>query len=156
MLLAGGLALPEDMLVMKFSGSVYELRRAKVRDAVRNAAGRPPMRLIAGRKWLAPSRKAHLRPPHRCGPQLVNCFQLLGGRPSLTPWRAIPMAVAGPDLGIGAFFLLRDDRRDLLWSLATHCEESTKQNLAATPNRYSPTPSSINVASTCSSAPHRC
>jgi hypothetical protein len=45
-LLAGGLALPEDMLVMKFSGSVYEIRRGKVQDAVRNAAGRPPMRLI--------------------------------------------------------------------------------------------------------------
>src|SRR5262249_49222494 len=30
-----------------------------------------------------------------------------------------------------AFFLVRDDRQDLLWSLATHSEKSTKQNLAA-------------------------
>jgi hypothetical protein len=28
-------------------------------------------------------------------------------------------------------FLVRDDRQDLLWSLATHSEKSTKQNLAA-------------------------
>jgi hypothetical protein len=30
-----------------------------------------------------------------------------------------------------ALFLVRDDRQDLLWSLATHSEKSTKQNLAA-------------------------
>src|SRR5262249_21008517 len=30
-----------------------------------------------------------------------------------------------------ALFLVRDDRQDLLWSLATHSERSTKQNLAA-------------------------
>jgi hypothetical protein len=30
-----------------------------------------------------------------------------------------------------ALFLARDDRQDLLWSLATHSEEATKQNLAA-------------------------
>jgi len=30
-----------------------------------------------------------------------------------------------------ALFLIRDDRQDLLWSLATHSEKSTKQNLAA-------------------------
>ena len=94
------------------------------------------------------------------------------GMPFVDPWVKKPNNQGGVpvnalfvgawanDVGIDsyseAFFLLRDDRRDLLWSLATHCEESTKQNLAATPNRYSPTPSSINVASTCSSAPHRC
>jgi hypothetical protein len=30
-----------------------------------------------------------------------------------------------------ALFLVRDDRQDLLWSLATHSEKSLKQNLAA-------------------------
>jgi hypothetical protein len=50
-LLAGGFALPEDMLVMKFSGSVFEIRRGRIKHAVRNAAGRPPMRVIEG--WRA-------------------------------------------------------------------------------------------------------
>ena len=39
------------------------------------------------------------------------------------------------DIGIDSYnealFLVRDDRHDLLWSLATHSEESTRQNLAA-------------------------
>jgi hypothetical protein len=48
-LLASGLALPEDMLVVKFGGSSYEIRRGRVGDAVRNAVGRPPMRVIQGR-----------------------------------------------------------------------------------------------------------
>src|SRR5262245_30087860 len=30
-----------------------------------------------------------------------------------------------------ALFLVRDDRQDLLWSLTTHSEKSTKRNLAA-------------------------
>jgi hypothetical protein len=48
-LLAGGLALPEDEIVMKFSGSVFEIRRGRINDAVKNAVGRSPMRLIQGR-----------------------------------------------------------------------------------------------------------
>jgi hypothetical protein len=48
-LLASGLALPSDELIMKFGGSAYEIRRGRVGDAVRNAVGRPPMRLVAGR-----------------------------------------------------------------------------------------------------------
>src|SRR5262249_19556841 len=39
------------------------------------------------------------------------------------------------DVGIDnlheALFLARDDRQDLLWSITTYSEESTKQNLAA-------------------------
>jgi hypothetical protein len=69
------------------------------------------------------------------------------GMPFVDPWVKKPNNQGGVpvnalfvgawdnDVGIDsyseAFFLLRDDRRDLLWSLATHCEESTKQNLAA-------------------------
>ena len=48
-LLGRGLALPEDMLMMRFGGSAWEVRRGRVGDAVRNAPGRPPMRLIMGR-----------------------------------------------------------------------------------------------------------
>jgi hypothetical protein len=48
-LLSAGLALPSDMLVMKFGGAQWEIRRGKLQDAVRNAVARPPMRLIQGR-----------------------------------------------------------------------------------------------------------
>jgi hypothetical protein len=37
----------------------------------------------------------------------------------------------GVDSLYEALFLVRDDTQDLLWSLATHSEKSTKQNLAA-------------------------
>jgi hypothetical protein len=69
------------------------------------------------------------------------------GMPFVDPWVKKPnnqggvpvnaLFVGGWDNDVGidsyseAFFLLRDDRRDLLWSVATHCEESTKQHLAA-------------------------
>jgi hypothetical protein len=63
-LLAGGLALPEDMLIMRFSGSVWEVRRGRVGDAAKGA-GRPPVRLIARSDVaIAPSSKTHPRPPY--------------------------------------------------------------------------------------------
>jgi len=34
-----------------------------------------------------------------------------------------------------ALFLVRDDRQDLLWSLATHSEKSTKAKLGGTRGR---------------------
>jgi hypothetical protein len=37
------------MLVMRFGGSSYEIRRGKIADAIRNAAGRPPVRLAGGK-----------------------------------------------------------------------------------------------------------
>jgi hypothetical protein len=49
-----GLALPEDELIMRFSGSMFDIRRGFIKDAVKNAAGPSttaqgrPMRLIAG------------------------------------------------------------------------------------------------------------
>jgi hypothetical protein len=48
-LLSAGLALPSDMLVMKFGGTQWEVRRGLVGDAVKAAVARPHMRLIAGR-----------------------------------------------------------------------------------------------------------
>jgi hypothetical protein len=36
-LLSAGLALPSDMLVMKFGGSSYEIRKGRIQDAVRRA-----------------------------------------------------------------------------------------------------------------------
>lgn len=47
-LIASGLALPSDEIAMRFSGSVCEIQRGRVGDAVRNAAGRPPMRVAGG------------------------------------------------------------------------------------------------------------
>jgi hypothetical protein len=46
-LIASGMALPSDEIVMKFSSSMFEVRRGRIKDAVRNVAGRPPVRLIA-------------------------------------------------------------------------------------------------------------
>jgi hypothetical protein len=48
-LIASGMALPTDEIVMRFSGSVFEIRRGIIKDAVRNAAGRPPLRVIQGK-----------------------------------------------------------------------------------------------------------
>jgi hypothetical protein len=51
-LLAKGLALPEDEIVIRFRGSAYEVRRGRVQDALKRPALRPPMRLIKGRAAL--------------------------------------------------------------------------------------------------------
>jgi hypothetical protein len=48
-LLAKGLALPEDEIVMGFGGSSYEIRRGRVGDALKRPALRPPLRLIKAR-----------------------------------------------------------------------------------------------------------
>jgi hypothetical protein len=70
-LLASGLALPEDMLVMKFSGTAFEIRRGKLQDAVKTAVGRPPMRLIAGKSV---AQRARTRRIHSCGNRvLIAC-----------------------------------------------------------------------------------
>jgi hypothetical protein len=51
------------------------------------------------------------------------------------PVNALFIGAWDNDLGIDSYsealFLTRDDRQDLLWSLATRSENSTKQNLAA-------------------------
>jgi hypothetical protein len=41
------------VLIMKFAGTSYEIRRGRVGDAVKPAVARPPMRLIRGRAGCA-------------------------------------------------------------------------------------------------------
>src|SRR5262249_18512160 len=69
------------------------------------------------------------------------------GMPFVDPWvkernhqREVPVSAVfvgawhsylGIDHLCEALFLAHDDRQDLLWSLATHSEKATKQNLAA-------------------------
>jgi hypothetical protein len=58
-LIAGGLAVPEDEIIMKFSDS-FEIRRGRIEDAVKTVVARRPMRLIARKDvGVAPSSKRY-------------------------------------------------------------------------------------------------
>jgi hypothetical protein len=48
--LAKGLALPEDEIVMGLGGSSYEIRHGRVGDALKRTALRSPMRLIKAKR----------------------------------------------------------------------------------------------------------
>jgi hypothetical protein len=63
-LLASGLALPTDEIEMRFGGGQWVIRRGRIKDAVKTAVGRPPMRLIQGRALVAGRSKTHQRPPY--------------------------------------------------------------------------------------------
>jgi len=77
----------------------------------------------------------------------LKCTSEKSGMPFVDPWVKKPNHQGGVPVGavfVGAWcnyvgidhlyealFLVRDDKQDLLWSLTTHSEKSTKQNLAA-------------------------
>jgi hypothetical protein len=68
-LLAKGLALPENEIVMRFGCAAWEIRRGRIHEALRNALARPPVRKkmggLLGRDFrlpappIAPARAKH-------------------------------------------------------------------------------------------------
>ena len=79
------------------------------------------------------------RTPDKSGMPFVDPWVKKPNHQGGVPVDAVFVAAWHDYLGIDslyeALFLVRDDRQDLLWSLATHSEKSTKAKLGGTRGR---------------------